>query len=253
MSRLIDLTGQRFGRLTVIERVEDHIYPSGKPRPQWLCHCDCGNDIVVKSNCLLNEETKSCGCLIIDTAKIMGLNNKKYNYYDLSGEYGVGYTSQGDAFYFDLEDYDKIKNYCWTVNSGYLKSRTSMALGKKFVLFHKLVLPNAEKVDHINHNTLDNRKANLRDVNHQKNMMNRVLPKNNKSGVLGVHWHNRDKVWEVEIGYKKKRYYLGRFKDFDEAVKARKKAEQKYFGEYSYDNSMKLVEKNSVERIELNG
>lgn len=253
MSRLIDLTGQRFGRLTVIERVEDHIYPSGKPRPQWLCHCDCGNDIVVKSNCLLNEETKSCGCLIIDTAKIMGLNNKKYNHYDLSGEYGVGYTSQGDAFYFDLEDYDKIKNYCWTVNSGYLKSRTSMALGKKFVLFHKLVLPNAEKVDHINHNTLDNRKANLRDVNHQKNMMNRVLPKNNKSGVLGVHWHNRDKVWEVEIGYKKKRYYLGRFKDFDEAVKARKEAEQKYFGEYSYDNSMKLVEKNSVERIELNG
>lgn len=242
MSRLIDLTGQRFGRLTVVERVEDWIYPSGKPRPQWLCHCDCGNDIIVKSHRLLNRETKSCGCLIIDTAKTMGLNNKKYNHYDLSGEYGIGYTSKGNVFYFDLEDYEKIKDYYWSINSGYLKSQTSNATGKKHILFHRVILPNAEKVDHINHNTLDNRKTNLRDVNHQKNMMNRVLPKNNKSGVLGVHWHNRDEVWEVEIGYKKKNYYLGRFKDFDEAVKVRKEAEQKYFGEYSYDNSMKLVE-----------
>ena len=37
----------------------------------------------------------------------------KTNKYDLSGEYGIGYDSNGQKFYFDLEDYDKIKNYCW--------------------------------------------------------------------------------------------------------------------------------------------
>ena len=37
---------------------------------------------------------------------------KKYNTYDLSGEYGIGYTSKGEEFYFDLDDYDKIKDYC---------------------------------------------------------------------------------------------------------------------------------------------
>lgn len=41
-----------------------------------------------------------------------GKKNKRYNRYDLTGEYGIGYTNQGVEFYFDLEDYDKIKEYC---------------------------------------------------------------------------------------------------------------------------------------------
>lgn len=61
-SVLIDLTGMRFGRLTVIGRVEDHIYPSGKHRPKWKCKCDCGNEIETTGNNLKNGDTKSCGC-----------------------------------------------------------------------------------------------------------------------------------------------------------------------------------------------
>jgi len=59
MSRLIDLTGQKFGRLVVIERAEN----SAGGRVRWLCKCDCGKQILVCGKELRNGDTKSCGCL----------------------------------------------------------------------------------------------------------------------------------------------------------------------------------------------
>lgn len=47
--------------------------------------------------------------------------------------------------------------------------------------------------------------------------------------------------WIAQIGYKGKKIYLGSFLKFDDAVKVRKEAEEKYFGEYSYDNSIKIA------------
>jgi len=55
MSRFIDRTGQKFGRLTVIERV--------KEKQKWLCLCDCGDTTEVPTNKLTSGHTKSCGCL----------------------------------------------------------------------------------------------------------------------------------------------------------------------------------------------
>lgn len=37
-----DLTGQKFGKLTVVERIEDYIFSNGETRVQWLCRCECG-------------------------------------------------------------------------------------------------------------------------------------------------------------------------------------------------------------------
>ena len=54
-----DLTGMKFGRLTVIERTENS--ESGKTR--WLCRCDCGKEIVVCGCNLKNNHTQSCGCI----------------------------------------------------------------------------------------------------------------------------------------------------------------------------------------------
>lgn len=62
MSKFQDLTGQRFGRLTVIKRVENKTYPSGQKKVEWLCKCECGKETTVSSQCLLNGHTKSCGC-----------------------------------------------------------------------------------------------------------------------------------------------------------------------------------------------
>ena len=58
-----DRIGERFGRLTVIERAESYINPNGTPRTAWKCKCDCGNEVVVLAQSLSNGATKSCGCL----------------------------------------------------------------------------------------------------------------------------------------------------------------------------------------------
>lgn len=97
MGKAKDLTGQRFGRLTVIERVEDYVSPKGKKFSKWLCKCDCGNScIVVGRNLTKKNGTKSCGCYAQECTRKS--KNKKNNTYDLSGEYGIGYTSKGEEF-----------------------------------------------------------------------------------------------------------------------------------------------------------
>ena len=53
-----DLSGQRFGRLTVICRARGEY-----PRPYYKCICDCGNDIIVEGRRLTSGNTRSCGCL----------------------------------------------------------------------------------------------------------------------------------------------------------------------------------------------
>lgn len=59
-----DLTGKRFGRLTVIEYVGTKHNKSGKnAKAQWKCQCDCGNIRIVDSASLLLGRSKSCGCL----------------------------------------------------------------------------------------------------------------------------------------------------------------------------------------------
>lgn len=57
-NRLQDLTGQRFGRLTVIERADNK-----GTKTMWLCKCDCGNKVIKEGSNLKNEDTQSCGCL----------------------------------------------------------------------------------------------------------------------------------------------------------------------------------------------
>lgn len=66
--RAIDLTGRRFGSLTVLNQVDSKITPSGQPQRQYLCICDCGKEVVVRSLSLRNGETKSCGCLRVKQA-----------------------------------------------------------------------------------------------------------------------------------------------------------------------------------------
>ena len=58
MRQLIDLTGMKFGRLTVIERAEN----SKNRGARWLCQCDCGKKVIVRSSDLRNGQTVSCGC-----------------------------------------------------------------------------------------------------------------------------------------------------------------------------------------------
>lgn len=62
MGRFIDLTGKKFGKLTVMELAEDHITPKGNHVKQWLCKCDCGNEVIARGNYLRMKKVISCGC-----------------------------------------------------------------------------------------------------------------------------------------------------------------------------------------------
>ena len=63
MGSFIDLTGQKFGMLTVMGRGDDYVSPSGKRRPRWICRCECGGIALCQSGTLKNGRTRSCGCL----------------------------------------------------------------------------------------------------------------------------------------------------------------------------------------------
>lgn len=62
---MIDLTGQRFGKLVVLKEVEPYFpstYPKGRKCRRWLCKCDCGNEKAIIQSSLRTGNTKSCGC-----------------------------------------------------------------------------------------------------------------------------------------------------------------------------------------------
>lgn len=74
--KIRDLTGQKFGMLTAIKRVEDKVSSTGKHYVMWLCKCDCGNDKVVARSALVKNETRSCGCL---KGESHGMSNTRLN------------------------------------------------------------------------------------------------------------------------------------------------------------------------------
>lgn len=228
MGRCLNLVGKRYGKLIVLERTEN----DKNNKSRWICLCDCGNKCISYESDLERGHTKSCGCYKPE--------RKKYNTYDLSGEYGIGYTSKGEEFYFDLDDYDKIKKYCWCMNKkGYVISYE----GRKVILLHRLITncPDDEDVDHIHGSSTlnDNRKINLRICTHHKNTMNRNYSANT-SGCVGVCFDKAKNKWFSRIKVNYKDIFLGYYENFNDAVIARKNAEEKYFGEYSYDNSQKI-------------
>ena len=57
-----DITGNKYGSLTVIKRVDDYVFNGGKIS-QWLCKCDCGKETIVRGDYLRSGHTQSCGCL----------------------------------------------------------------------------------------------------------------------------------------------------------------------------------------------
>lgn len=65
MGRLVDRTGMRYGRLTVLYRAPAHMQyrsPSGQTKACWVCRCDCGNEVIVNGSNLESGRTTSCGC-----------------------------------------------------------------------------------------------------------------------------------------------------------------------------------------------
>lgn len=86
----------------------------------------------------------------------------------------------------------------------------------------------SDQIDHINHDRRDNRPCNLRAANNVENHKNRPMQNSNKSGFIGVHFNKNAKKYEAYITVDKVRQKLGYFDNFEDAVAARKAANEKY-------------------------
>lgn len=93
----IDLTGQRFGRLTVVKRVESYRTHSGDTRSRYLCRCDCGEERTVLAQNLKRGKTQSCGCWRQKSPMVVREKAKTEGLYDIDGYIALANAIIGDA------------------------------------------------------------------------------------------------------------------------------------------------------------
>lgn len=209
----IDLTGQTFGRWTVLRRAENR-----RNLTCWLCSCSCGTTKEVRSTQLRNGNSKSCGCFQKERAtecatthgkrKIQGYNawwnmidrcynenNKKFNHYG-----GRGITVC-----------DKWKNDV----SSFLRD-----MGPRPSPRHS--------VDRIENNK-GYSPDNCRWATYEVQSHNQRLSRRNTTGVRGVSIRNDLGKYTAVIYVKNKRVYLGHFDTIEEAAIARIEAEKMYW------------------------
>lgn len=222
---------EQYGRLTTL-------YVVGKTQNRnriWRCQCSCGNIVDIPSGSLTTGNTRSCGCMQRDSVKQSGKDRRRLNEYNLNGEYGIGYTFIGEEFYFDLEDYDLIKEYTWSINDqGYVITSPN----GNVIRMHMLIMKSdgTFDIDHINHVTYDNRKTNLRKVEHYQNITYSKTYSNNTSGRKGVSYDKSRNKWMAYITYNKHNYHLGRYDNYFDAVKAREMAEKEIHKEFHFES-----------------
>lgn len=95
-------------------------------------------------------------------------------------------------------------------------------------IYHYGSIQKGMEIDHKDHNRANNEIINLKLVTHKQNGKNCSIPKNNKSGVLGVSWQKTAKKWQVHLAINGKSKYFGLYENIKDAKKAIEKAKKKY-------------------------
>lgn len=162
------------------------------------------------------------------------------NSYVLTDNFAIVYTSKNQPFIVDVDDLPKIQTIKWCMG-GSGKNYPVGWYNGKLIRLNRYIMkcPENMVVDHKNHNTYDNRKSNLRIVSRQQNSMNKKVLDKSTSGHTGVVWDKSRSKWQARIRYNGKLIFLGRYNDIENAISARQDAENKYFGQYAYSNSIK--------------
>lgn len=145
----------------------------------------------------------------------------------------------------DDEDYERLSRWSWCYSHGYGMRSQYLGGGRKArkyqtIMLHRAVLAPLPifDVDHINKNTLDNRKVNLRICTHQQNIFNSKISSQNRSGYKGVSWCAWKKRWRAGIRVNGKEMTLGFFEDRIEAAIAYNQAAITHRGSFASVNDI---------------
>ena len=204
---MADIAGQRFGRLEAVERLPEK-RGSGY---LWSCRCDCGNMTVATVNQLRNGQITSCGC-----AKTEALKKRSK---DIAGQRFGRLTA--------LEPLEKRMQ-------GSVMWRCRCDCGSECeASYNSLVSGNTRscgciKTEH------EQPPLHYVDGTCVEMLTRKKLMANNTSGHTGVQ-ATADGKWTARIVFKRKRYYLGTYSEYDDAVKARERAEEELFGGFLAD------------------
>lgn len=125
--------------------------------------------------------------------------------------------------------YSGKEAFTYVDRKGYKVGRLNSKDFRAHRIIYKMIFDcEPECIDHINGKPADNRAVNLRDVSDAENKRNMKKYKNNTSGVVGVSWYKAKSLWKASIKENKIEKHLGYFKNLQDAVDARKKAEVEY-------------------------
>lgn len=239
-----DLSGKKFGHLLVKSfayKLHSHSY--------WNCICDCGNECIKSISYLNKSKYLMCNdCMHCYTKKDKIIKEKEYipfeeiayqtkeNKVEIQGDI----TILNDKIIIDTKNLDKIlsfKRYVSVNSSGY----PYMNWKGRELFLHRFIMGLPQEYDketmliaeHKNGNRLECLENNLRICKKNLNPINCKIYKNNTSGYKGISWLERLNKWQVNLQYKKEKIYLGVYENLEDAIKFRKEAEEKYFGEYN--------------------
>jgi len=145
--------------------------------------------------------------------------------------------TQGRFAIVDGEDYYQLAKYRWTATDSDKPYASRRSAGKS-IKMHRWIMnaPDELVVDHIDHNRLNNRKANLRLCTIAQNNYNATPRKHSFSKYKGVCWNKKNKKWVVTIRYNKIKYDLGYFDNEIVAAKAYDKKAKEFHREFAYLN-----------------
>jgi len=183
----------------------------------------------------------------------MGQNKNKYQHYD-DGTTHIFIESKSKKFpgkhtiIIDTEDWNKISDYRWHIRSSssvpYAQANVHHLGKRKIVQIHHVIKGKPQKgkeIDHVNHNGLDNRKDNLREVTRSQNSLNKKCRRDCASRYKGVQLskHSKIKKWRACVRYEGKSISLGYFATEKEAALAyNKKAVELWGEEHVYLNEV---------------
>ena len=254
--KIANLVGQQFGTRLVLENIceESDWISINKPVPEnpskyVLCKClNCGAIIPTHKNHLRRQPPKRCTfCSNIGNHYHLDVKTNEWVKRDDIVLCNVTYNNTTISFYIDLDDYDLVSQYTWRVvkkkNKFYVITG-SFKNGTEIYL-HRLLCNDCDdtkEVDHIDGNSLNNRRINLRAVSRQENIDNIRAPRtDSKTGIRGVSQDKRTLNYIVDFSYHGKRYYFKPWGTLAEAVYCRRCVEEQ-FGKH-------LVEVNPLARL----